>query len=178
MFMITNRHLTTKDNYLKQIEYWSYNGVNNIILREKDLNDSEFLTIYGEIKDIINPKCNLIINSKIQVYKELKCEYLHLPFNDFVKYSISQGEKVGVSVHSLEEGILADEKGAEYILASHIFETKCKEGLRPKGIEFIKALRNNIRCNIVALGGINMENKQLVLDSGADDIALMSYFFK
>jgi thiamine-phosphate pyrophosphorylase len=82
-----------------------------------------------------------------------------------------------VSVHSLEEGIEADKRGADYILASHIFPTKCKEDLPPKGVGFIKDLAQHVTCKIVALGGINEKNYKEVIESGAHAIALMSYFF-
>ncbi len=84
---------------------------------------------------------------------------------------------VGVSVHSLEEGIMADKKGCSYILASHIFPTKCKDGLKPKGVEFIQELKKVVTCPIIALGGISPENAQSVIDSGAHGVALMSTFF-
>ena len=84
---------------------------------------------------------------------------------------------VGVSVHTVEEGILAYRKGAKYLLASHIFETKCKVGLEPKGVEFISEIRKCVKCDIIALGGINLENYIKVIESGANGIAVMSLFY-
>ena len=85
---------------------------------------------------------------------------------------------VGVAIHTVEEGILAHNKGAKYILASHIFKTKCKEGLEPKGIQFISELREYVNCEIIALGGINYDNYMNVIEAGADGIAVMSLFYE
>ncbi len=85
--------------------------------------------------------------------------------------------RAGVSIHSVEEGIRANKEGCNYILASHIFPTKCKEGLEPKGVEFIRELKNVVTCPIIALGGISTENASKVIEAGADGIALMSTFF-
>lgn len=178
IYLITNRNLVSEEKYLECIEYASYNGVKNVILREKDLDDKEFTELYYKVKERINPSCNLIINSKIKVFKEVKEDFLHLPFNDFLNYKKEGYEKIGVSVHSLEEGIESDKRGADYILASHIFATKCKEGLEPKGVEFIKELSQNVNCKIIALGGINENNYKEVIEAGADGVALMSYFFR
>lgn len=177
VYLITNRNLVSEEKYLECIEFASYNGVTNIILREKDLDDREFIELYHKIKKRINPNCHLIINSKIKVFKEVKEEVLHLPFKEFLNYKKEDYEKIGVSVHSFEEGIEADRRGADYILASHIFPTKCKEGLEPKGVDFIKELAQNVNCKIIALGGINENNYKEVLEAGADGVALMSYFF-
>ncbi|MEG0297010.1 MAG: thiamine phosphate synthase [Clostridium sp.] len=178
VYLITNRSLASEDRYLEVIKKASYDRVENIILREKDLSDEEFKELYYKVKKLINPKCNLIINSKINVFNKVGEKIIHLPFKDFMEYEIPTGVKVGVSVHTLEAGIEASKKGAEYILASHIYETKCKEGLKPKGIEFIKELKEKVDCKIIALGGINKINCKEVIEAGADGIALMSYFFK
>ncbi|MGM9964680.1 MAG: thiamine phosphate synthase, partial [Clostridium sp.] len=85
---------------------------------------------------------------------------------------------VGVSVHSLEEAIYADENGADFILVSHIFATKCKEGLKPKGVDYIKEVKAKVSCKVVALGGINTENYNEVIKAGADGIAIMSLLFE
>lgn len=177
VYLITNRNLAAEEKYLEVIKNASYNEVNNIILREKDLSDESFEELYYKVKKIINPKCNLIINSKINVFNKVGEKIIHLPFKDFMDYEIPIGVKVGVSIHTLEEGIEASSRGAEYILASHIYETKCKEGLKPKGIGFIKELKEKVDCKIIALGGINEINYKEVIKAGADGIALMSYFF-
>ncbi|SHJ30283.1 thiamine-phosphate pyrophosphorylase [Clostridium cavendishii DSM 21758] len=178
IYLITNRNLAIKEKYLAVLKEASYNGINNIILREKDLADIEFEELYRLVKKSINPKCNLIINSKLNVFNRVKENTIHLPFKEFLSYNPNRIVEVGVSVHTLEEGIEADKRGAKYILASHIYETKCKEGLEPKGIEYIRRLKNNVKCQIIALGGINEKNYKDVLNAGADGIALMSYFFK
>lgn len=165
------------ENYFESIKKWSFNGVDTIILREKDLSSEDFEKLYNDIVKVINPHCKLIINSKIDVYKKVNGYGLHLPYKEFLKYEKENNEVVGVSVHSVEEAINADKGGATYILASHIFPTKCKEGLEPKGIDFIKEIREKVSCKIIALGGITLENKDRVIEAGADKVAMMSCFF-
>ena len=177
IFFITNRKLAKNKSNLEYIKEASYAGVDYIILREKDLSDIELEKLYYEIKDNINPKCKIIINSNINVFNKVNEEIIHLPYKKFLEYENLKKRKVGVSVHTLEEGIYADKAGADYILASHIFETKCKEGLEAKGTDFIKKLRENVKCKIVALGGINEKNKKEVLEAGADGVAMMSFFY-
>ena len=175
IYFITNRALASEEKYFEVIK--NVAGYNNIkiILREKDLNDEEYKKLYYKVKELA-PNTEIIINSKLKVFKKVNEEIIQLSFNDFM----SLGEfdyNVGVSVHTVEEGILAYNKGAKYLLASHIFETKCKEGLEPKGIQFISKLREHVNCEIIALGGINCDNYINVIEAGANGIAVMSLFY-
>ncbi|MGL4847793.1 MAG: thiamine phosphate synthase, partial [Clostridium sp.] len=107
-WLITNRKMfKTEEAFLNRLEEVSKKKVGKIILREKDLSNEEFEKLYLKIKEKIKDDCTLIINSNIDIYKKYKEEYLHLPFREFLKYEKIQNEKVGVSIHSLEEGIEA-----------------------------------------------------------------------
>lgn len=176
IYLITNRHLVSSEKYFNTLmEAGKYKDI-KIILREKDLNDKEYKKLYYKVKEIA-PSTEIIINSKIDVFREVKEKTIQLSFDDFKKSKDVIG-KLGVSVHSLEEAIYADENGAEFILVSHIFTTKCKEGLKPKGIEFIKAVKEKVNCKVIALGGINTENYHEVMEAGVHGIAIMSLLFE
>ena len=43
---------------------------------------------------------------------------------------------IGTSVHAVEEVALAQNLGATYLIAGHIFQTDCKADLKPRGISF------------------------------------------
>lgn len=178
MFLITNRKLVNDKKYFETIEKASKYGVKNIILREKDLRTDELIELYLKIKSGISKETNLIINSNIEAVKFLEEESVHLSFVDFKKnLDIIKFLNVGVSVHSIEEAVEADKLGANYILVSPIFKTQCKPDGIPKGSEFIKKIKKNVNCTIIALGGVNTYNFKEVLDSGADDFACMSILF-
>ncbi|MEG2936660.1 MAG: thiamine phosphate synthase [Clostridium sp.] len=178
IYLITNRYLATEEKYLRTLREASLAGVQRIILREKDLSNEELEELYYKIKKVINPDTKVIINSNIEVLKKVGEKILQLSFRTFMEFENKENLEIGVSVHSIEEGIAACGKGCSYILASHIFPTKCKEGLEPKGLEFIKKLREKVSCPIIALGGISTKNAQSVIESGADGVAVMSAFFQ
>lgn len=180
VFLITNRNLVKSDEeYFNKIEKAVEGGISVIILREKHLS-ADILFKYAErISRIIeNTNCKLIINSNIEVYRKIDAYGIHLPFKMFLDYKKEENEIIGVSVHSLEEAMVADKGGATYVLVSNIYETKCKEGLKGKGVDFIKEIKKNVSCSVIALGGITEENKKEVYKAGVNGIAMMSLFMK
>ncbi|QIB25945.1 thiamine phosphate synthase [Caloranaerobacter azorensis] len=176
LYLITNRKIIKKDSFIKVIEDAVKGGVDVVILREKDLSYNELLPIAVKLKNILDGyNIPLIINGNLDVAKNIKASGFHTSFDRFIKEKIEFKGLLGVSVHSLEEAIISEEYGANYILASHIFETECKKGLKPKGIKMIEEIKRNVKIPVIALGGINHENIDKVLSAGADGIAVMSY---
>lgn len=178
MFLITNRKLVNRERYFNTIKEAGKYGVKNIILREKDLSTEELIEVYIKIKELVPEETNIIINSNIEATRILKEKFIHLSFNDF-KTNLEEIKslQVGVSVHSILEALEADRLGASYILVSPIFETQCKKDVTPKGINFIKEIKEKVNCKVIALGGINELNFKEVLGAGAGDFACMSLLF-
>ncbi|KYH35306.1 regulatory protein TenI [Clostridium tepidiprofundi DSM 19306] len=175
LYVITNRKIVRDNNLIKVIKSAVDAGVDAIILREKDLMYDELINLANKIKKIIyNKNILLIINSNKRVAQEIKADGYHVGFSDFIEQKPDFDGLVGVSVHSISEAVLAEQNGADYILISHIFETDCKKGLKPKGTIFIKEVKELVNIPVIALGGINVSNAKQVFDAGADGIAVMS----
>ncbi len=192
MYLITNRALCSKEDYFKRIKEACLNGVDNIIIREKDLTDEEVIDIYEKISQSlpveVRKKTSILVNSKFKVYEETDCDGIHLPFwlfKDKLKegYDFKIDKQIGLSLHSAEEVAEMEEICSKYgvkvsyITLSHIYETKCKEGLKPKGLELLKMGGKLTKVKIVALGGIDSSNAAETLKY-CDDIAVMSLIMK
>ncbi len=175
LYLITNRKLVENNNFYNIISEAINAGVYAIILREKDLSCTELLPIAIKIKNIIgNRDVKLIINQSLDVANAIEANGFHTNYQSFIKTKPIFNGILGTSVHSLEEAIQAEKHGADYLLLGHIFETECKKGIPPKGIELIKNVKNKVSIPIIALGGIKPENQRLVINAGASGIGVMS----
>jgi thiamine-phosphate pyrophosphorylase len=83
---------------------------------------------------------------------------------------------LGASVHSVEEAREAEKLGADYVTASHIFPTACKEVLAPRGLSFLQEVKQAVTIPVYALGGIHREQIALCRSAGADGVCMMSEF--
>lgn len=192
MYLITNRNLCSEQEYFERIKEACINGVDNIIIREKDLTDEEVKMIYDKISSSlpveVRKKTSILVNSKFKVYEETDCDGIHLPFWLFKErlqegYDFNIGKQIGLSLHSAEEVSEMEELCSKYgvkvsyITLSHIYETKCKEGLKPRGLELLKKGGKLTKVKVVALGGIDSSNAAETLKY-CDDIAVMSLIMK
>ena len=192
MYLITNRNLCSEQEYFERIKEACINGVDNIIIREKDLTDEEVKRIYDRISSSlpveVRKKTSILVNSKFKVYEETDCDGIHLPFWLFKEklneeYDFKIDKKIGLSLHSAEEVSEMEELCSKYgvkvsyITLSHIYETKCKEGLKPRGLELLKKGGKLTKVKVVALGGIDSSNVAETLKY-CDDIAVMSLIMK
>ncbi len=192
MYFITNRHLCSRERYFEVIKEAVNCGVENIIIREKDLSDKDLENLCLEIKDIFDKlffkrkevKANFIINSNTSLYEKLDLDGIHLPFSLFSdlierEYHFKRSKILGLSLHSVDEvrklNDIVDKTGikVDYITLSHIYKTNCKIGLEAKGLNLLKDSRKLTDIKIVALGGILPSNVSEVLRY-SDDFAVMS----
>ncbi|MFL8675220.1 thiamine phosphate synthase [Clostridioides sp. GD02404] len=161
--------------------------INCIDFQEKILNKN--LKININQKESINKlKVNFIVNSNIEFFEKTDCQGIHLPFKVFLdllenNYSFNKDKILGLSLHQIEEvehleNLMRNKNiRVDYITLSHIYETKCKEGLHPKGIELLKEAKKITDIKIVALGGILPSNVKETLKY-CDDFAIMSTIMK
>jgi thiamine-phosphate diphosphorylase len=192
MYFITNRHLCSRERYFEVIKEAVNCGVENIIIREKDLSGKDLENLCLEIRDIFDKlffrckevKVNFIINSDTSLYEKLDFDGIHLPFSLFSdlierEYHFKRSKILGLSLHSVDEvrklNDIVNKTGikVDYITLSHIYETNCKIGLEAKGLNLLKDSRKLTDIKIVALGGILPSNVSEVLRY-SDDFAVMS----
>lgn len=179
MYLITNRHLCSYKRYLEVLEEASFSGVENIILREKDLKNDELKSLYFKIRERVNKETKIIINSNYEIFNLVDADGIHIPFDMFNKFKdeLEYKEKIiGVSTHSIEEIIEVKKYAVSYLIFSHIYETKCKFDSKPKGISLLKQAQGELNgsdIKLIALGGILPNNSKETLNY-CDDIAVMS----
>jgi len=148
----------------------------------------------------------LILHTYASVASKLGVHELHLPFTkftasggksainlrDLVKFdgvctdkdeasgicasNLTQKLKIGVSVHSLEQALSAQELGADYVVAGHIFDTPSHALERGRGLWFLREICESLSIKTYAIGGISFKNLGEIKRAGAAGAYMMRGF--
>ncbi|MBO5303239.1 MAG: thiamine phosphate synthase [Lachnospiraceae bacterium] len=174
---VTNRKLC-KEDFLQRIERIAKAEPKGIILREKDLEPQE----YKKLAEAVLLQCRqqgivCILHNFTDVAMALECTAIHVPIP--VLRTLKETEKknftiLGTSCHSVEEAKEAEKLGCTYILAGHIFETDCKQGLSGRGVDFLRRVCESVDIPVYAIGGIDEKNVHLIRNAGAEGACVMS----
>jgi len=179
MLICVSNRLLCKDDFLNRINAIAKGKPDAIMLREKDLSISEYENLAVKVKGICNEhQIRLIINQNIDIAAKLNLSYIHLSISDLKRYQdkIQKFDHIGVSVHSVPEAKEAQELGASYLIAGHIFPTDCKKDVPPRGLLFLKEVCDSVEIPVYAIGGITKDLVKDVVNVGAKGICVMSQF--
>jgi thiamine-phosphate pyrophosphorylase len=123
----------------------------------------------------------VIVNDDIAAAFETGADGVHLGQEDWA--AIPPGERkerlaairiVGISTHSLEQALAAERDGADYIGVGPVFPTATKPGMAPVGLDLVRQVSERVAVPFFAIGGINLDNLDQVLDAGARRVAVVS----
>lgn len=179
---ITDRHGLTPGLLLPCLKEAALAEVDLIQLREKDLPTRELLKLAEAAVDICrNTKTKVVINDRLDLAMGVAADGVHLGGESLpaqiVRKVAGENFLMGVSCHSLEDALRAEEAGADYLLLGPIFTTPSK--LRygpPLGVEKLKEVAERIRIPVIALGGVTVERTAACLAAGAGGIAGIRIF--
>lgn len=185
---VTNRRLSQRP-FLEQIKRVCQLRPEAIILREKDLSETEYAKLAEEVYNITTSyDVRLIIHTYINVAKELGINTVHMSLHNMREYRKEfidnvnkiNNIKTGCSIHSVEEAVEARNMGASYITAGHVYATDCKKGLAPRGLDFLKNVCDSVDIPVYAIGGINIDDgrRKEVKKYGAAGSCIMSGMMK
>jgi thiamine-phosphate pyrophosphorylase len=179
LYLVTDRTLLTGESLKASVEAAISGGVTMVQLREKHLSSKEFYELAIGIKEITD-KYNvpLIINDRLDIALAINASGVHIGQEDLpasiVKKLIGPDKIVGVSAATLAEAAKAEQDGVDYIGVGSFYPTKTKTDTRNVTIDQLREISEKITIPIVAIGGINHTNAEVLLDNGADGIAVVS----
>lgn len=173
---ITNHGLAAT-NYWDQIEKIAAADIDYLVLREKDLTEEEY-TEYAKralrLCNIHQKTCILQHFGKAAIRLHVPRFQCSLPYLETHSSLLYYMTTLGVSVHSAAEAKRAEDLGATYIMASHIFPTACKPKEPPIGVEELKNICQAVKLPVYALGGITPQTVGQLKDVPIKGVALMS----
>lgn len=182
LYAVTDRSWLRGRTLYEQVEEALQGGVTFVQLREKTLSEEEFLEEAKKIKGLCKKyRVPFIINDKVEIAIACDADGVHVGQNDMkaenVREKLGPDKIIGVSARTVEQALLAQEQGADYIGSGACFATSTKQDANVIDHEELKRICKAVDIPVVAIGGISEENALELGGSGVDGIAVVSAIF-
>jgi len=154
-------------------------GAQVIQLRDKQCKKAKLVGIAQEMGELCRENGVIfIVNDYLDVALAADADGLHLGEEDLpvsvARALLPRNMILGRSVRTVEKARSAIAQGADHLGVGGMFPTTSKENNEVIGTAGLRAIREAVHIPLVAIGGINKENMSLVLEAGADAVAVIS----
>lgn len=159
-------------------------GVDILQLWSPSQDESEILKLAEALMDLAKQyNVPLIINNDVKLAKEVGAHGVHLDEYDVTPYKVREelGEQgiVGYTLgNDLNKLRWAENVGADYVSFCAVFPTSSVTQCEIVPINSVKLAKSITKLPVFASGGITLSNAHLVLEAGADGIAVISAILK
>jgi thiamine-phosphate pyrophosphorylase len=159
----------------------SLSGVGNadwVQIRDKGLGARELMELVRRAMGLAG---TVLVNTRVDVALAAGAAGVHLPSESIAasewRAIVPEGFLIGVSCHSLDEVVRAENEGADYVLFGPVFAPLSKTSdLTPRGLEELGRVCGSVKIPVLALGGITWENSQSCVEAGAAGVAGITLF--
>ena len=182
VYAVTDRAWVGKMSLYQQVEAALQNGATCIQLREKELDDADFLAEAQEMAALCRRyHVPFIINDKVDIAIACHADGVHVGQEDMaasdVRKRVGDQMMIGVSAHTVEEALEAVRDGADYLGLGAVFSTSTKTDAGAMSFDTLKAICDAVEIPTVAIGGISPANIMQLAGSGVDGVAVVSAIF-
>src|SRR5205823_281782 len=114
-------------------------------------------------------KTRILVNDRLDLALSAGIEGVHLPADGLPAGRVRPlVNLLGVSTHSVEEAIAAEQARADFIVFGPIFDSPGKNAV---GLEPLRLVVSAVKIPVLAIGGMTRTNSDQVLKAGAAGIA-------
>ena len=182
LYAVTDRHWLNGETLYSQVEKTLEGGTTFVQLREKDLDEEHFLEEAKEIKELCGRyHVPFVINDNVEIALAMDADGVHVGQSDMeagdVRAKLGPDKIIGVSAQSVEQAVLAEKRGADYLGVGAVFHTDSKADAADVSHETLKAICESVHIPVIAIGGISRDNVSELAGTGICGIAVISAIF-
>lgn len=182
LYAVTDRHWLKDETLENQVEKALQGGATFLQLREKSLDDDIFLAEAKEIQKLCKKyQVPFVINDNVDIALAIDADGVHVGQSDMealdVRKRLGPDKIIGVSAQNVQQALLAQKHGADYLGVGAVFSTGSKDDAEDVSFETLKAICQAVDIPVIAIGGITKENVSELKGSGICGIAVISAIF-
>ncbi len=182
LYAITDRHWLNGRTLAGDVELALKGGATMIQIREKDLDEESFLAEALELKALCKKYgVPFLVNDNVELARKIDADGVHVGQSDMecgnVRSLLGEGKIIGVSAQTVEEALLAEKMGADYLGVGAVFPTGSKDDAWVLDPQLIKDICAAVKIPVVAIGGITLQNICQLEGMGFCGISVISAIF-
>lgn len=183
LYLVTDSTYHTEDSLLSTVEEACKGGVTLVQLREKNTGGRDYLEKAWKIRAITDRyQIPLIIDDRVDVAMACGAAGVHVGASDLpvaeVRRLLGPDKIVGATAKTVEAAKKAYQDGADYLGVGAIYPTTTKVTTVLTEVSTLSAICRAVPIPVVAIGGLNLQNMDILKGSGADGIAVVSAIMK
>lgn len=182
LYIVTDRRWLGNRQLCDQVEQAILGGATCVQLREKNLPHD---AIYAEAV-LLKRLCSrygvpLIINDDLDLALASGADGVHVGQSDMnaleVRRKVGKQLIVGVTAKTVQQALEAQVAGADYLGSGAVFGTATKLDARPMTMARLAEIASSVTIPVVAIGGIDRHNIDMLKDTGVAGAAVVSGVF-
>lgn len=183
LYAVTDRKwLAPGESLAAPVEAAIDGGATFVQLREKNLARDAFVAEARELKALCAARgVPFVVNDDVSIALEVGADGVHVGQSDMeagsVRDAIGPGRILGVSAETVDEAVLAERRGADYLGVGAVFPTGSKDDAAAVSRETLAAICAAVKIPVVAIGGITLENLPALAGTGVCGVAVISAIF-
>ena len=183
LYGVTDRRwLAPGEQLSSAVEAALKGGITFLQLREKELDDEAVLEEARELKKLCQRYgVPFVVNDKVQLALDVDADGVHVGQKDMkveeARSVLGSDKLIGVSVQTVEQALQAQKEGADYLGVGSVFPTSSKGDAAAVSLETLRDICSAADLPVVAIGGIQADNAELLKDSGICGAAVISAVF-
>ena len=182
LYAVTDRSWLGEETLYSQVERALKGGATMIQLREKEMTEESFIAEAQSIKELCGRYgVPFIINDSTAVAAAVDADGVHVGQSDMeaddVRRRLGKNKIIGVSAQTVEQALLAEKQGADYLGVGAVFHTGTKKDASDVSFQTLKAICGAVHIPVVAIGGITADNMKHLAGSGICGVAVVSAIF-
>lgn len=182
LYAVTDRHWLGEETLYDQVKKALDGGATFVQLREKNLDREVFLAEAKEIQKLCKEYgVPFVVNDEVSIAKDIDADGVHVGQSDMeamdVRKILGPDKIIGVSAQTVEQAIIAEKHGADYLGVGAVFTTGSKDDADDVSHETLKAICEAVSILVIAIGGITKDNVAELAGSGICGVAVISAIF-
>ncbi len=182
LYAVTDRHWLGEETLYDQVKKALDGGATFVQLREKNLDREDFLAEAKEIQKLCREYgVPFVINDEVSIAKDIDADGVHVGQSDMeamdVRKILGPDKILGVSAQTVEQAVIAEKHGADYLGVGAVFTTGSKDDADDVSHETLKAICEAVSIPVIAIGGITKDNVSELAGSGICGVAVISAIF-